>query len=169
MHETDAPAPDPQTVIEHIRRTWPEVDMVHAMNAWFFSLDPERHFPNFATIVTTDEHDTASDLGRPGVYRLNIGVDRETFERLIDPAVEPDHAALDTILPHPVYAAQRWICVLSPSATTWRSMVIPLLGLAHDRLADQRARHGEGDGAASRRDGDTPDRATRWAAGGPSG
>ena len=49
----------------------------------FFIYDPERNlegsrrFP-FATIVTKDyaEFDNASDLDRPGVFRLNIGVSK---------------------------------------------------------------------------------------------
>ena len=49
--------PDPEAITRTILETWPETDMVEALGATFFSLDPERHFPNFATIVTTDEHD----------------------------------------------------------------------------------------------------------------
>ena len=38
----------------------------------------------FATIVTKDYtgFDTASDLNRPGVFRLNVGVGRDTFRAL---------------------------------------------------------------------------------------
>jgi hypothetical protein len=112
-------------------------------NAWFFSLDAEKHWPNYATIVTNDEHDQASDLDRPGVFRLNLGVDKATFKRYAaDP--EPDFTAFDTVLPHPVYAAQRWISILDPSWSTWNETVIPLIAVAHDRLAAQRARHRHG-------------------------
>jgi hypothetical protein len=67
--------------------------------------------------VTTDEHDmgSPSNLAREGVFRLNIGVGRETFERLVGSMVNPDYAALDVILPHPVYAKQRWLSILNPS------------------------------------------------------
>jgi hypothetical protein len=41
-----------------------------------------------------------------------------------------------------VYAAQRWICIVNPSEPTFREVVMPLLRIAHDRLAKQRARHG---------------------------
>jgi hypothetical protein len=141
--------PDPEAIAAYLMTTYPKTDLVQAMNAWFFSLDPERHFPNYATIVTTDEHDDASDLDRPGVFRLNIGVDRATFERVVDPAVTPDHTALDVILPHPVYAAQRYLAILNPSEATWRDTVIPLLAVAHDRLAAQRGRHGQAVGEDS--------------------
>ena len=113
-----------------------------ALGAMFFSLD-ERHWPNFATIVTTDEHDEGgpSNLtARPGVFRLNIGVSRPTFERLVGSESEPDHAALDRILPHPVYAKQLWLSILNPSAETFEYVVKALLREAHDRLAVTRAR-----------------------------
>jgi uncharacterized protein DUF6194 len=107
---------------------------------WFFSLD-EKHWPNFATLVTTDEHDQASNLSRPGVFRLNIGVDRPTFQRVAADNETPDYTTLDRLLPHPVYARQLWISTLNPSASTFEAIVIPLLALAHDRLARSRARH----------------------------
>jgi hypothetical protein len=135
--------PSPEVVVAYIVETWPETDVVEAMNAWFFSLDPEKHWPNYATLVTTDEHDDASNLSRPGAFRLNMGVDRETFERVAAAAGSaPDYTAVDRVMPHPVYAAQRWICIVNPSEPTFREVVMPLLRIAHDRLAKQRARHG---------------------------
>jgi Family of unknown function (DUF6194) len=133
--------PDPDTIVRYITETYPETDVVEAMNAWFFSLDPDKHWPNFATLVTTDEHDDASDLDRPGVFRLNIGVDRPTFERIAAADPDPDYKAFDRLLPHPVYAKQRWISILNPSDETFAETMIPLLALAHDRLAATRARH----------------------------
>ena len=135
--------PDPEAIIRTILETYPAADLVQAMGASFFSLDAEKHWPNFATIVTTDEHDDGapSNLARPGAFRLNIGVGRPTFERLVGAMTEPDHAAFDRILPHPVYAKQLWISILNPSDATFRDVVLPLLSEAHDRLAAQRARH----------------------------
>ena len=137
--------PDPEAITRTILETWPDTDLVEAMGASFFSVDAEKHWPNFATIVITDEHDEGapSDLARPGVFRLNIGVGRATFERLVGSLAEPDYAALDRILPHPVYAKQRWISILNPSEVTFRDVVLPLLAEAHDRLAATRARHSE--------------------------
>jgi hypothetical protein len=54
---------------------------------------------------------------------------------------DPDYAAFDLILPHPVYAQQHWISILNPSEATFRDVVVPLLTEAHERLAAQRARH----------------------------
>jgi hypothetical protein len=136
--------PDPEAITHYIRETYPETDVVTIEGAAFFSLDAERHFPNFATIVTTDEHDIGSPSNlnaRPDVFRLNIGVGRETFDRLVGSIAEPDYAALDWLLPHPVYARQHYISILNPSQSTFREVVIPLLAEAHDRLAAQRERH----------------------------
>jgi len=135
--------PDPEAITHTILATWPETDVVEALGAAFFSLDPEKHWPNFATIVTTDEHDEGapSRLSRAGVFRLNIGIGRATFERLVGSMAEPEYAAFDRILPHPVYARQLWISILNPSDATFRNDVLPLLTEAHDRLSAARARH----------------------------
>jgi hypothetical protein len=139
--------PDPEAIVDYLTTTYPGTDVVTIPGAWFFSLDAEKHWPNYATIVTTDEHDMGSPSNlsaRPHVFRLNLGVDKATFERYIDADAEPDYAARDTVLPHPVYAAQRWISILTPSWATWTETVIPLIAIAHGRLAGQRARHGLG-------------------------
>jgi len=142
--------PDPEAITRTILETWPDTDVVATMGATFFSLDPEKHWPNFATIVTTDEHDdgSPSQLFRPGVFRLNLGAGRATFEQIASASADPDFAAFDRLLPHPVYARQLWISILNPSDATFRDVVLPLLAEAHDRLAAQRARLRAGDAAA---------------------
>ena len=143
MTNQDMPGPDPAEITDWITTTYPDAVIAEAMGATFFSLD-ERHWPNFATIVTTDEHDTGnpSDLARPGAYRLNIGVGKATFERLVGGLADPDYAAIDRIIPHPVYAKQRWIAILNPSRQTFESLVKPLIAEAHERLARPRRRAG---------------------------
>jgi len=107
--------------------------------AWrdsFFYVGPDRKMP-FATIVTKDygDFDCASNLNRPGVFRLNIGVSKDKFRSLFD-AVEAKHdfAALDRLMPHPVHGPQYWVCVLNPSAETFEA-VRPLLAEAYERAA----------------------------------
>jgi hypothetical protein len=135
--------PDPEAITRAILERYPETFVASAMGATFFSLD-EKQWPNFATIVTTDEHDEGAPsnlTARPGVFRLNIGVGKESFRRLVGSISEPDHAAYDRLLPHPVYAKQRWISVVNPSQSTFDDVVLPLIGEAHDRLAAARDRH----------------------------
>jgi hypothetical protein len=138
--------PDSEAITRTIRETYPDADVVEIPGAAFFSLDPEKHWPNFATIVWTDDFDEGapSKLSRPGAFRLNVGVGRETFERLVGSMADPDYAAFDRVLPHPVYAKQRWIAILNPRASTFGEVVLPLIAEAHDRLATQRSRHGAG-------------------------
>ena len=61
--------PDADALIRLIRETWPDAVVATIESATFFSLD-EKHWPNFATVVWTDEHDqgSPSKLSRPGVY-----------------------------------------------------------------------------------------------------
>ena len=112
--------------------------------AWgdtFFIYDPERNlegarrFP-FVTIVTKDygDFDAASNLDRPGVFRLNIGVSKETFQSLFVGDDEHDFTALDRLMPHPVYGRNHWVCVLNPSEQTFEALK-PLLQEAHEIAA----------------------------------
>lgn len=135
--------PDQDEMQRLIRDAFPDAVVATIDSAAFYSLD-ESHWPNFATIVWTDEHDmgTPSNLARSGVYRVNVGVDRPTFERLVGGLEDPDYAAFDRLVPHPVYAKQRWISVVNPSHETVREMLMPLIAAGHARLAASRARRG---------------------------
>ncbi|WP_341893469.1 DUF6194 family protein [Variovorax sp. YR752] len=99
----------------------------------FFFHGADNKFP-FATIVTKDSaFDSASNLNRPGVFRLNVGVGKETFRALFGDA-EPsgiDYMALDQLMPHPVYAKMYWVSVINPSAATFET-VKPLLAEARN-------------------------------------
>ncbi len=107
----------------------------------FFFHGADNKFP-FATIVTKDnEFDSASNLNRPGVFRLNMGVSKETFRGLFGEA-EPsgiDNTALDRLMPHPVYARMYWVSVINPSAATFET-VKPLLAEARKLLASRDGR-----------------------------
>ena len=140
--ETPTDGPTQNEMIGLIRERWPDGVTAEIEGAIFFSLD-EKHWPNFATIVWQDDFDegAVSKLTeRPGVYRVNVGVDQEAFARLVGGAADPDYAAIDRFLPHPVYARQRWISILNPSHATVREELLALIEAAHDRLAAQRKR-----------------------------
>jgi hypothetical protein len=98
----------------------------------------ERPRNGWATIVTSDAHDTASQLDRAGIgYRLNIGLPRERSAEVVDAAAEHDLTAVDVLMPHPVYAGLGWICVIDPD-TTWTA-VRGLLAEAHAHAAGREA------------------------------
>ncbi len=71
--------------------------------------------PYVSIAIADNEHDNISELSREGVFRINIGVSKETFGNLFpDGAVEWDYAVLNQFLPHPHYAAQHYVCILNP-------------------------------------------------------
>ena len=106
--------------------------------------EPARRRMPFATIVTKDYpgFDTESELDRPDVFRLNIGVGRHEFERLLgyppaahaDQPDKPDYTEPDRLLPHPAYAVQAWISILNPGPST-TVQARELLTQAHARAA----------------------------------
>jgi hypothetical protein len=94
------------------------------------------HMRPFATLAAADnDYDRVSNLDRPGVFRLNIGVSKQTFQSLFGTekvVIEGyDFTALDQIMPHPVYAPQFFVCVLNPSDATFEKVRM-LLAEAYD-------------------------------------
>lgn len=108
-----------QTEFEHVRE-------VEAGGDFFFMYKDEEKFP-FATIVTSDnDFDSVSNLSRDGFYRLNIGIDKTTFQRLfgsipskpgiggyVDSGI--DFTQEDTLFPHPFYGSMYWVSMVNPS------------------------------------------------------
>ncbi|MCA1644288.1 MAG: DUF6194 family protein [Chloroflexi bacterium] len=94
-------AMDESDITRYITETVAGLDIVtatHGIGAGdtFFTYDPERNLDPkrrlpFATIVTKDygDFDRASNLNRPGVFRLNIGLSTATYQSLFGP--QPSH------------------------------------------------------------------------------
>src|SRR5579862_4785580 len=83
----------------------------------FFFVGGDHRLP-FVTFANSDhDYDNVSNLNRDGVFRVNIGVGKDTFSNLFaDLGSEPiDYTALNVFLPHPDYARQHFICILNPS------------------------------------------------------
>lgn len=142
---------DQQEVIEQITALG-SVDVLEADGDYYLFYDPKNgqpveHLHPFATLVTADRHDPASNLDREGFYRLNFGIARKTYESILGPrpswpkdgamVVETgtDYTALDKLMPHPVYSPQSWMCVLNPTKETFESLR-PLLTEAYERAAE---------------------------------
>lgn len=129
---------DIEQIRRHIVDSLPGTDVLEAFGDLYFVHDPRRDLPDarkvpWATLVTSNAHDEFSDLDRPGVFRLNVGLTKAEFARLFPEECPHDPAALDVLLPHPVYGRLRWACVLNPD-TTWLT-VSALLDHAHARAA----------------------------------
>ncbi|MFF5217942.1 DUF6194 family protein [Micromonospora sp. NPDC000442] len=119
--------------------------------AWgdrFFHVGPDRRQP-FATIVEHDVpgFDDASELDRPGVFRLNLDLGRTEFESLFgfppkafeDHRHEFDFARLDTLVPHPGYARYGFGSIVMPGPHMLPE-IDRLLTIAHARAVDRHAR-----------------------------
>jgi Family of unknown function (DUF6194) len=140
-------------ISRYITETFEGVDVVaDAGNSFFFynpdsNVPPDHKFP-FVTLVTSDIYDQFSNLNRPSVFRLNIGIGKQTFRSLFgehslpcgrDSAAESgenasdyDFTALDQVMPHPVYGRMYWVCVLNPGDETFETQVRPLLDQAYE-------------------------------------
>ncbi|GFI61680.1 hypothetical protein IMSAG049_00841 [Clostridiales bacterium] len=78
-------------------------------------------------------NDKGSNLNRENIYRVNIGLRKQTFLNLFGylpkrpPAggivdMDFDFTELNKIMPHPVYAWMGWISILNPSRETFESI-----------------------------------------------
>lgn len=147
---------DQASVTQYILDTFAGVETSEAAGYTFFFYRSDHKMP-FATLATRDdEYDRVSHLDRDeSIFRLNIGVSRDTYRSLFGPHPSPpgpsgvvetghDFSTLDQLMPHPVYAPQSWVCVLIPSDETFEA-VKPLLAEAYDLAARRNARR-EGHG-----------------------
>jgi Family of unknown function (DUF6194) len=148
---------DEAAIIQYITNTFADIHIETSQGNSFFFYDPGRQLPAdhkfpFATLVTNDSYDQASNLNRPGVFRLNIGVSKSTFQSLLtSPSSDPgntkttnthyDFTALDQLMPHPVYGQMFWLCILNPSKATFEK-VKTLLAEAYDQDVTRHARRG---------------------------
>jgi hypothetical protein len=137
---------DEAAITKYIADTFEGADVFSASGDFYFFYNPDlsapdRRFP-FATLVTDDKHDSFSNLNRPTVFRLNIGVSKQTFASLFGSSSATDteshdFTALDRIMPHPVYGKMYWVCVLNPGAATIET-VKQLLAEAHSAAVKKR-------------------------------
>ena len=126
---------DESFITSFITSTFENVETTVNMGYTFFFYRDD-HMHAFATIASTgNEYERISNLDRPGVYRLNIGVSRETFRSLFGTkkinVSDYDFTALDTIMPNPDYSSQFFLCVLSPSEATFEKIRL-MLAEAYD-------------------------------------
>jgi len=149
---------DARSITQYLTASFGGIHPVAAWGETSFFYNPGRKLPRgiyFATLKDQDgKNDRASDLQRPGVFRLNIGVSKSTYRSLFGPQPSRpeaggvvntghDFAVLDQLTPHPVYGWMSWVAVVNPSAATFET-VKPLLseayGLAAGKFANRMAR-----------------------------
>lgn len=106
--------------------------------------NPDNRFKRGIYVMTIKEKDGENDkssrLDRENVYRVNIGIRKSTYEKMLGQTpkrppkgdmvdTETDFSVLDTVIPHPVYAWMGWICILNPSEKTFEKLKPLISGL----------------------------------------
>jgi hypothetical protein len=142
------------SITQYITGTFEGVDAftVDSTGDIFFFYDPDHMIP-FVTLITNDNYDQFSDLNRPSVFRLNIGISKKTYNSLFGSRPSPsgaegvadtdssrDFTASDKLMPHPVYARMYWVCVLNPSDKTFQEAVQPLLAEAYEMAVSKHSK-----------------------------
>lgn len=120
---------DENTIETYLLKTYKHINPVNSWGERSYFVNPEMRLKRgsyFATIKSKDgENDKASDLNRPGVFRLNIGLTTKKYEEIFGlrsprPAkgevIEGDYAfqSLNIFMPHPVYGWMGWIAINNP-------------------------------------------------------
>jgi hypothetical protein len=115
-----------------VDRNWGEMGLFY---------NPDGLLPKGVYLLTFKEkdgpNDRASNTNREGVFRLNIGITRDTFIRLFKRIPARPNAGeiidmpfnftqLNKIMPHPVYGWMSWIGVLNPDQATFKEL-LPLI------------------------------------------
>tara|TARA_B110000879_G_C10924106_1_gene413305 strand:+ start:141 stop:605 length:465 start_codon:yes stop_codon:yes gene_type:complete len=118
-----------EKINSHILSTYTDVVVKNAWGETSFFYNPDNRLPRgvyFATIKIKDgENDSSSELDRPNIFRLSIGVGNDYYELLFGskpsrPAkgetvgMGIDFSEVDILMPHPVYAWMGWVSILSP-------------------------------------------------------
>jgi len=133
----------------YIIQNFQNVNIVELDGDLFFMYDNNDKLP-FATIITKDnEYDSTSNLNREGFYRLNVGLDKDTFVPMFGGLTDEkgfeaylnlgiDFTKEDTILPHPTYGAMYWVCVVNPSKETFEESLKKYLGLSYNKVSKKK-------------------------------
>lgn len=140
--------------LDRLIRAYDGLRVLEAQDDLFYLYDPAADLPPerqqpFATIVTGDHYEKVSRLDEPGAWRLNIGLTKATYASLFGPVPTErdadwvldsghDYTHRDNLMPHPFYASQYWVCIVSP---TELDPLKPLLTEAYEFAVRKYDRH----------------------------
>lgn len=134
-----------EEIKDYIFLNFKNIKLTKANEDLFFMHENSDKMP-FATIVTQDnEYDNFSNLNREGFFRINIGLDRETFSSMFEGMTVKkgleayldlgiDFTKEDIIQPHPTYGSLYWICVVNPSDKTFETLK-HYLKISYDKIS----------------------------------
>jgi Family of unknown function (DUF6194) len=95
-----------QSDLETFVAALPNVQREDNFGYSFFFVGNDHRLP-FMTIANSDnEYDNVSNLNREGVFRVNVGVSKDTFQKLVGQVDKDsvDYSALNVFMPHPDYS-----------------------------------------------------------------
>nr|WP_199156743.1 DUF6194 family protein [Pedobacter sp. ASV2] len=105
-----------QRIEKYLREKLNNVQEEQSFGYHLFFYGTDHRLPFVSTAGSDNEYDNVSKLDREDVFRVNIGVSKESFAKLFpESGIECDFTTLNTFLPHPHYAAQNFICILNPA------------------------------------------------------
>lgn len=127
----------PDEILAYCLKALPGTVLVNSWGERGIFYNPDKKLKRGIYVLTIKEkdgeNDASSNLDRADVFRVNLGVRKETFSKhfgvtpkrpgkgkTVD--MQYDFTSLDCILPHPVYAWMGWICSLSPSTKTFEAL-----------------------------------------------
>ncbi len=137
---------NPKKIIETITSN---LDGVKPKSSWgetSLFYNPKNELPNgvyFCTIKENDgENDKSSKLSRENIFRLSIGIPKETYHSLFgEKPTRPDKGGIvntghdftqeNVLMPHPIYAWMSWVSILSPSEKNFKE-IYSLIEKAHN-------------------------------------
>lgn len=121
-------------VISYCLRWFEDVVLRQSWGERGIFYNPSERLKRGVYVLTVKEKDGENDRGsmldRETIFRINIGLRKETFIRHFGPVpkrpaagqmveMDFDFTALDVVMPHPIYAWMGWVCVLNPSEKTF--------------------------------------------------
>lgn len=147
---------DAQDIIKYCLDSLPDTALVNSWGESGIFYNPNNALKRGIYVLTIKEkdgdNDKSSDLDRDSIYRVNIGVRKNTFVNMFGsipkrPAkggvvdMPFDFTQTNKILPHPIYAWMSWICALNPSEQTFeklKPLIVEAYNYAKEKYAKRR-------------------------------
>ena len=147
----------PDEILQYCLKQLPGTVLVESWGERGIFYNPDGKLKRGVYVLTIKEYDgendSSSNLDRENIFRVNIGIRKDTFRRLFGeiPQRPPkggvvdmayDFTQINEIMPHPVYAWMGWICVLNPTVKTfsdWQTLLMESYEFAKEKY-DKKAR-----------------------------
>lgn len=128
----------PDDIIEYCLTNLCGTVLVNTYGEKCIFYNPERKLKRGIYVLTIKDKDGSNDksslLDRENIYRLSIGIRKNSFIKLFGfipqrPSkagtvnMNYDWTILNSLIPHPVYAWMGWVCILNPDAKSFNNLI----------------------------------------------